>query len=214
MRSAGRVVGLTPGAVLCEAGAPTREVYFPLAGFVSAITMIDGREGADGYLIGDEGMVGAHVMLDVDESPMRAQVQVAGNAVRIDADEFRQLIQLTPAFGALCMAYLSVMFSLLSQTAACNARHNLEQRLARWLLMAHDRVEGDAVHITHQVLSAMIGVRRPGVSDAARALESRGAIHHQRGVIQVIDRGQLEAAACPCYEAAVQTYARVLSGAV
>jgi CRP-like cAMP-binding protein len=157
-------------------------------------------------LIGNEGMLGATVILGVNVAPLRAVVQGAGTALRINTVDFRLILGEGKALPRTINRYLYVMLAQLSQTAACNHFHEIEPRLARWLLMTHDRAHADHFHLTHEFLADMLGVRRSGITVAAGALQAKNLIGYTRGEISILDRTGLEAAACECYEVVNRDY--------
>ncbi len=144
-------------------------------------------------------MVGTPVVLGDSPSPVRALVQVAGTALRIPTARFRRDFRRTRPLQRALFRYTHALMAQVSQTAACNRFHVLEKRLARWLLMTHDRVSADQFHMTHEFLGYMLGVRRVGITRAAQSLQTNGLIRYSRGDITVTDRRGLEAAACECY---------------
>jgi CRP-like cAMP-binding protein len=199
-------VNLVFGNVLQEANQPIRHVYFPLSGFISLVTTLDGHQPLEMGLIGNEGMLGASLALGIGQAPMRAVVQGSGSALRISSQLFKQELLSSPALLRSLKRYLYVVMTQLSQSAACTHFHEIEPRLARWLLMTHDRAHADHFHLTHEYLADMLGVRRSGVSIAAAALQTRGLISYSRGEIQILDRAGLEQAACECYAALQADY--------
>lgn len=199
-------VDLVFGNVLHEANQPIRHVYFPLSGFVSLVTTLDGHQPLEMGLIGNEGMLGATLALGIGQAPMRAVVQGSGSALRISSQLFKQELLSSPALLRALKRYLYVVMTQLSQSAACTHFHEIEPRLARWLLMTHDRAHADHFHLTHEYLADMLGVRRSGVSIAAAAMQARGLISYSRGEIQILDRAGLELAACECYAALQADY--------
>lgn len=199
-------VDMVFGNVLHEANQPIRHVYFPLSGFISLVTTMDGHPPLEMGLIGNEGMLGATLALGIGRAPMRAVVQGAGSALRIPSALFKQELLSSPALLRSLKRYLYVVMAQLSQSAACTHFHEIEPRLARWLLMTHDRAHADHFHLTHEYLAEMLGVRRSGVSIAAAALQARGLISYSRGQIYILDRAGLEQAACECYAALQADY--------
>jgi len=206
-------VPLTLGAVLWQPGAMTRHVYFPDDGFVSLVATIEGEPGLEVGMVGCEGMLGAELVLGVRATPLMALVQGAGTAQRIAAGPFqRALASSQPLLGEL-HRYLYVRMAQLATSAACTRFHEVGPRLARWLLMSHDRAEADRFRLTHEFMAYMLGVRRVGITRAAGELQRRGLIRYHRGQLTVLDRAGLESAACGCYAADRTAYDRVLGRA-
>ncbi len=192
LRERMELVELALKSNILEADAPVGSVYFPETGTVSMIAALG--EGAHGEvgLVGPEGMVGLPLLYGVATSPLDATVQVRGVALRLSAASFRSALADTPDLLAILLRYVDAFQTQVSQTAACNGRHHIDQRLARWLLMTHDRVEGDSFPITQEFLSIMLGVRRPGVTLAVGALQRAGLVQHERGAMRILDRCSLE----------------------
>ncbi len=189
------------GQVLHEAGERIEHVYLVEQGLVSLVATSDGADTqAEVGVIGREGMVGLAALLGPGTvSFNRAVVQVPGSAHRMAAQALREAIGTMPALRQLLSQVVEVAVAQMSQTAACNGRHALAQRLARWLLTAHDRVDGDKLALTQESMAAMLAVRRSGVTIALGALQDAGAIGQGRGRVLVCDRAELEVAACGCY---------------
>ena len=204
-------VDLVFGAILCEPDAPFQHVYFPLFGFISLVASVDGHQPLEMGLIGNEGMLGVTLVLGVNAVPLRAVVQGSGTALRMTSAQLRRELRDSPALLRILNRYLYVLMAQLSQTAACTRFHEVEERLARWLLMTHDRAHADHFHLTHEFLADMLGVQRSGVTIAAGGLQRRKLIRYTRGDIKVLDRKGLEAASCECYAAVVDDYARLLA---
>jgi hypothetical protein len=162
-------------------------------------------------LIGCDGLVGAPVLLNPGAIAVhQAFIQVAGAALRMKAAALRALAEQSPALRDRCLRYVHFTLVQAAQWGACNARHELAARLARWLLLTHDRVEGDDLFLTQEFLSVMLGVRRAGVSVAAATLQSGGLIEQARGRIRILDRAGLEAASCHCYAVVKQCREQIL----
>jgi CRP-like cAMP-binding protein len=197
--------GLAPvtlefGAVLYEPGKAIRDVYFPGNCVVSLLTLVQGQLALEVGLVGREGMVGVPVALGIDLSPVRALVQGAGSALQMSAARLRRKLAGNPPLRRVLYRYTNALMSQITQTAACNRFHTVTARLARWLLMTRDRVQSANIHLTHEFLSHMLGVRRVGVTEAASVLQRKKLIEYSRGHILILDHGGLEAASCPCYE--------------
>ena len=200
------VVNLVFGEILSERDKPLTHVYFPINSFISLVTTLTDHPPLEMGLIGNEGMLGATLTLGVNTSPMRAVVQGAGTALRINASDFRLALSESPVLHRIINRYLYVMITQLSQTSACNHFHEIEPRLARWLLMTHDRAHANHFHLTHEFLADMLGVRRSGITVAAGALQNKNLIGYTRGEISILNRPGLEAASCECYEAVNNDY--------
>jgi len=193
-------VMLTFGEILYEPGDTIRHVYFPNKSVVSLLTLADGHLALEVGLIGRDGMVGIPLVLGHTVSSVRALVQGTGMAMRMAATQFQKEFRLSAPLQRELYRYIHTLMSQISQTAACNRFHVVEMRLARWLLMTHDRVKSDHFRMTHEFLAHMLGVRRVGVTKAAHALQKQKLISYSRGDITILDRDGLVAAACECYE--------------
>lgn len=203
-------VPLTLKQPLHRAGAAPGYTYFPTAGMVSLLVLMqDGRE-CEVMTIGNEGVVGGFAVLGVGEAPYQATCQIGGAALRMPVRSFPDAAEKLPAFGTLLRRYAAVCFRNAGQVAACNALHSVEQRLSRWLLAAHDRAAAESFPLTQEFLAEMLGVRRQTVSAVAAGLQRTGLIRYRRGVVHILDRQRLGNAACECYQAMKASYLRTL----
>jgi CRP-like cAMP-binding protein len=205
------MVELTFAEVLDEPGEAIRNVYFPTGGFVSLLATLDRKHHLEVALTGNEGIYGVPIALGVPLSPVHAMVQGGGTAWRMSAAAFRRELVRVPALRDNVGRYLFVVMSQLIQTSGCNRFHQVEQRLARWLLMTADRAHTPTFRITHEFLAYMLGVRRVGITEAAGALQKHKLISYKRGLVTILDRRGLEQSACGCYRADITTYDRVFS---
>jgi CRP-like cAMP-binding protein len=162
------------------------------------VTTTDGRSVEVG-VVGKEGAVGTSLAVQIRKSPYRAVVQIPGDALRVSADALFDLADSMPEFQLLINRYASVQGMQVAQLAACNRLHEIEQRLARWMLMCHDRTDSDLLPMTHEFFAQMLGAGRPSVTLAAGALQKAGIIRYTRGKVNILNREGLEAAACECY---------------
>ena len=193
-------VELSVKTLLLEPGAAVESVYFVETGTVSMIATLEDGVRIEVGLVGPEGLVGVSLLLGAPTAPLEAIVQVGGTALRMPAAAFRAALAGMPAFLSLLLRYVDAFHVQVSHSAACNSRHHIEQRLARWLLMTHDRVGEDSFLMTQEFMSIMLGVRRPGVTLAIGALQRAGLVRHEKSHVRMIDRPGLEAACCECYE--------------
>jgi hypothetical protein len=191
-----QTVELTFGTVLCEPDQRLRHVYFP---------------SLEMGLIGNEGMLGTTMVLGVDSARLRGVVQGSGTTLRLGATQLRRELQHSLALRRTLKRYLFVLLAQLAQTAACTRFHEIEARLARWLLLTHDRAHADHFHLTHQYLADMLGVQRSAITIAAGALQRRKLIRYSRGDIWILNRRGLEAVSCECYQAVIDDYQRLFA---
>ena len=200
--------------VLYHPDVPIEAAYFPESGMISlVVNMNDGMQAEVGVM-GREGMVGGPLLLGVDTSFAEAVVQVPGAALRMGAREFRHALEANASFRTLLLRYQEALQAQVMQTAACNGRHGLKQRLARWLLMAHDCGAGDKLPLTQDFTAMMLGVHRPSVTVVAGALQRAGLVRYSGGQVTVLDRPSLEAASCECYALVKRRFTALLGTAI
>ncbi len=197
---------LVLGEVISTADQLTRYVFFPTSGFISMVATLDGKPVIEVGMVGREGMLGAQVALGAKSSSVHALVQGDGMAWRISTSAFRAELARSPALQRRVDLYLSVMLAQVTASAACLRFHQIGPRLARWLLMSQDRSQSTRFHVTHEFLAYMLGVRRVGITLAAKALHDSRLIEYHRGALHVLDRPGLEAASCGCYAAGELIY--------
>ena len=196
---------------LYEPHKPIEHVYFPTGCVVSILAVMDDDQAVEVATVGVEGMIGIPVLLGTQTSPDLVFCQIPGQALRMPADAFRELASEAGAIQALLQRYTFAFIRQLSQGSACNRLHPVDQRCARWLLMTHDNTGGwDEFPLTQDFLAKMLGVRRATVSEAAGRLQRADLITYHRGVIRILDRPGLEAAACQCYRIITEEYARLI----
>jgi CRP-like cAMP-binding protein len=203
-------VELHAGQALHESGASMSCVYFPTTALVSVVYEFDDGALAETEVVGNEGLVGIAVFLGGDSRVGRAVVLSAGHAFRMRAHALKEEFQRAGPLTGLLLRYAMALITQIAQTAACNRHHSLDQRLCRWLLLSLDRLPGNDVGMTQELIANMLGVRREGVTAAAHQLHSLGLIHCTRGHIAVLDRRGLEQRACECYSVIRKEYARLL----
>jgi CRP-like cAMP-binding protein len=206
--SAERLI-LKQGTVLFDLDKPITSVYFPEEGVASLVNVLSDGSAVESATIGNEGMVGLPVFLGATSMSAQAFMQVPGFGYRLSTEDFQSELERGPELRTALNRYTQALITLVSQTSACNRRHTVEQRCARWLLLTLDRVTGDSFELTQKFLSLMLGVRRATVTVAAGTLQKAGLIRQERGVITVLDRGGLEAAACECYAIVRNEFARL-----
>ncbi len=203
-------VDLQLGETLHRAGDRIENIYFPEIGFISALAVLSNGHPLEIGLIGAEGAAGVSVVLGATTSYSETMCQTGGAAHRIPTGAFMNAVAHAPGLRDLLLRYLHVFHVQVAQTAACNAHHELSQRLARWLLAAHDRSGKAELSLTQDLIAVMLGVRRSTVSVAAGQLQKAGVLRYQHGQITILDRVGLEDAACECYQQVVNEYRRML----
>lgn len=203
-------VSFSLGDVIYESGGRMDHVYFPTTSHISLLyTMIDGATAEMG-LVGNEGVVGIALFMGGDTTPNRAVVQGSGDALKLKAKVMQQEFSRGGEFQHLLLRYTQALITQISQTAVCNRLHSVEQRLCRWLLMTDDRTQSGELQMTQDFISNMLGVRREGVTHAARGLQQHGLISYVRGRIKILDRQKLEAHVCECYSVVTAEHRRLL----
>jgi CRP-like cAMP-binding protein len=203
-------ISLAMKEVVSEPGQPITHVLFPLSGVISLLTVTEDGGTVEVTTVGNEGMVGVAVFLGAGWSTTRTLCQVPGRSIRIEAKSFRSLVDGGGPLKAVIHRYAAALLSEISQNTACNRLHTNEERMARWLLMNHDRVGSDDFPMTHEFLSQMLGVRRATVTVSAGILQQAGLIRSRRGHITIVDRDGLEASSCECYRVIRAEFARLL----
>ena len=198
------------GEILYESGGRLEHVYFPTNAIISLLSLMGDGASAEMGMAGREGLVGVALFMGGDTMPNRAVVQSAGAAVRLRAQVAQEEFARGGAFQSLLLRYTQALLTLMSQTAACNRLHTIERQLCRWLLLSRDRLDTDELIMTQELIANMLGVRREGVTAAARSLQRQGFISYVRGHIWILDRRGLEAAACECYRIVEDEYDRLL----
>lgn len=205
------LVPLALGQSLYEPGVPLRDVHFPVSGVVSRLHVTAEGESTEIAIIGKEGLIGVAILLGGRTTADRAVVQIAGHAYRMSADalldEFGRRGELQPR----TLRYVQTLMTQMAQTAVCTRHHSIEQQLCRWLLLTLDRIDGNEVPVTQELISQMLGVRRPGITEAAKKLQAAGLIETRRGSIAVHDRAKLQAHACECYSVVKRESERILA---
>jgi len=198
------------GGVLYESGGTLSHVYFPTTAIVSLLYVMENGASAEIAVVGNEGIVGISLFMGGESTPSRAVVQSAGHGFRLKSaavkDEFNQA---GPVLQLL-LRYTQALITQMAQTAVCNRHHSLDQQLCRWLLLSLDRLSGDELLMTQELIANMLGVRREGVTESAMKLQNAGLIRYARGRISVLDRTGLEKRTCECYAVVKKEYERLL----
>ncbi|MEP6637074.1 MAG: Crp/Fnr family transcriptional regulator [Acidobacteriota bacterium] len=214
LRLKSKQVPLNFGTILYEPGDTIRKIYFPTSGVVSLLSAAGERSTVEVGLVGKEGIVGLPVFLGVKTSQNLAVVQGEGSALSLTPSALAAECELGGSLPHLLLRYAHSLLTQVGQAAACNRYHSLDARLARWLLMTHDRVETNEFKVTQEFLSDMLGVRREGVNKAAGSLQRRKLIRYSRGSLTILNRTGLEAVACLCYKLIRDEQSNVVSSSV
>jgi CRP-like cAMP-binding protein len=198
------------GLSLYESGGVQRYVYFPTTAIVSLLYVLEDGNSAEIAVIGNEGLVGIALFMGGETTPGRAVVQSAGDGYRLRGGQLKEAFEAGGALQHLVLRYTQALITQMTQTAICNRHHALDQQLCRWLLLSLDRLAGDELSMTQELIANMLGVRREGVTEAAGELQADGVIEYSRGRIRVLDRPRLEARVCECYAVVKKEYDRLL----
>jgi len=198
------------GQVLYESGTTLSHVYFPLTAIVSLLYVMENGASAEIAVVGNEGIVGISLFMGGESTPSRAVVQSAGRGYRLNAQTMKEEFNRAGPVLHLLLRYTQALITQMAQTAVCNRHHTLDQQLCRWLLLSLDRLKGNDLKMTQELIANMLGVRREGVTEAALKLQKVGLIRYARGHIRVLDRAGLEQRTCECYAVVKNEYDRLL----
>ncbi len=204
---------LTPmplGWAVYESGGQLSYLYFPTTSIVSLLYVMESGASAEIAITGNEGLVGISLFMGGESTPSRAVVQSAGNAYRLRAGILKREFALGGNLQHLALRYTQALITQMAQTAVCNRHHALDQQLCRWLLLSLDRLPGNELVMTQELMANMLGVRREGVTEAAGKLQTEGLIQYSRGHIKVLDRPKLEKRVCECYAVVKKEFDRLL----
>jgi CRP-like cAMP-binding protein len=209
-----RLVPLPLGQLLHESGSRQRAVYFPTTAIVSLLYMLADGAAAEIAVVGNEGIIGVSLFMGGETTTSRAVVQSAGYAYRLPSKLLKEEFTRGGAMQHLLLRYTQALLTQMAQTAVCNRHHSLDQQLCRWLLLSLDRLIGNELVMTQELIANMLGVRREGVTEAAGNLQNAGLIRYSRGHITVLDRPGLEARTCECYAVVKKEFDRLLPGGI
>lgn len=199
-------VALPPHLSLHEPHQIHRFAYFPNEGLISLVVVMANGKTVEAGIVGNEGVAGLPAIAGLSRSPLREVMQIGGHGFRVTIRDLTDTLESTPDLQGILQRYTLMLGLHVAQTAACNRLHDIDRRLARWLLMAYDRVDSGTLRITHGFLATMLGTDRPSVSLAAGLFQKMNIIRYRRGAVKILNRGALESHACECY-AAIQRYA-------
>lgn len=205
-----KLVKLSLGEVLYESGEHLQYVYFPLDSIVSLLYVMEDGSSAEIAVVGNEGILGVSIFMGGDTTPSRAVVQSAGYGYKLKSQLLKDEFNRAGPVMRLLLCYTQALITQMTQTAVCNRHHSIEQQLCRWLLLSLDRLSGDELFMTQELIANMLGVRREGVTEAAGKLQHASLIHYKRGHIKVLDRPALENRVCECYQVVKTEYERLL----
>ena len=202
-------IAMPLGQVLYESGSTMSHVYFPTTSIVSLLSVMENGSSAEIAVVGYEGIVGVSLFMGGDSTPSRAVVQSAGHGFRLKSQVLKEEFKRAPVMHLL-LRYTQALITQMAQTAVCNRHHSLDQQLCRWLLLSLDRLPGNELVMTQELIANMLGVRREGVTEGAHKLQNIGLIRYSRGRISVLDRPGLERLSCECYSVVKKEYDRLL----
>src|ERR1700722_2094102 len=203
-------IDLPLGHVLYESGEALTHVYFPTTAIVSLLYVMENGASAEIAVVGNEGIVGVSLFMGGESPPSRAVVQSAGHGFRLEANIMKEEFHRAGPVPQLLLRYTQALITQMAQTAVCNRHHALDQQLCRWLLLSLDRLQGNQLVMTQELIANMLGVRREGVTEGALKLQQAGLIRYARGHITVLDRAGLERRTCECYQVVRREYERLL----
>jgi CRP-like cAMP-binding protein len=203
-------VDLPLGTVLYEPGGTLSHVYFPTTAIVSLLYVMENGASAEIAVVGNEGIVGVSLFMGGESTPSRAVVQSGGKGLRLRAALMKEEFNRAGSVLHLLLRYTQALITQMAQTAVCNRHHTLDQQLCRWLLLSLDRLDGNELIMTQELIANMLGVRREGVTEGALKLQHAGLISYSRGHITVLDRPGLEKRSCECYAVVKKEYDRLL----
>lgn len=204
------LVELPLGQSVYESGDTMNFIYFPVTAIVSLLYVMENGASAEIAVTGNEGMVGISLFMGGESTTNRAVVQSGGHGYRLGASVLKKEFELGGELQHLLLRFTQALITQMSQTAVCNRHHDVDQQLCRWLLLSVDRLGGDELRMTQELMANMLGVRREGVTEAAQKLQAAGLIKYVRGRIKVLDRPRLEARVCECYAVVKKEYDRLL----
>ena len=207
-----KLVPMPLGMVVYESGATLRHIYFPTNSIVSLLYVMQDGSSAEIAVVGNEGAIGVSLFMGGETTPSRAILQSAGFAFRLTSTKLKQEFNRHGDMLHILLRYTQALITQMSQTAVCNRHHTLDQQLCRWLLLSLDRLSGNQLNMTQELIANMLGVRREGVTTAAGKLQDLGVIRYMRGKITVLDRPQLERLSCECYAVVKRETDRLLPG--
>jgi CRP-like cAMP-binding protein len=205
-------VTLSAGETLYRPNQPITHVYFPNRGTVSIVSSFEDGGSVEVGMVGNEGMFGVCVFLGSISSPLHAQVQLEGDALRMRADVLKREFNKCGMLHELLLRYTQAFITMIALTAACNRAHHISGRMSKWLLMCQDRAQSNELHLTHEFIATMLGTRRAGVTEAANQLRDEGMIEYRRGQVTILDREGLERTSCECYPMMKKEFTRLVSG--